>query len=70
VARFGTPSNETHSYLGVNGWGDFDGAVGIEKGMTPAEWKTFQAKVGPLVEWTQWDLWKFEPELSYLVPAK
>jgi quinol monooxygenase YgiN len=70
VARFGTPSNETHSYLGVNGWGDFDSTIGIEKGMTPGEWKAFQAKVGTLVEWTQWDLWKFEPDLSYLVPAK
>jgi hypothetical protein len=70
VARFGTPSNEFHSYLGVNGWGDFDSPFGIEKGMTPAEYKAFLAKVGPLVEWTQWDLWKYEPELSYLVPAK
>jgi hypothetical protein len=24
VARFGTPSNEIHTYLGVNGWADFD----------------------------------------------
>jgi len=70
VARFGTPSNEIHSYLGVNGWADFDGTVGAEKGMTAAEWKAFQAKITPLIEGTQWDLWKYEPELSYLVPPK
>jgi hypothetical protein len=70
VARFGTPSNETHSYLGLNGWADLDGTIGTEKGMTPAEWKAFQAKVMTLIEGTQWDIWKYEPELSYLVPAK
>lgn len=69
-ARFGTPSNEFHSYLGMNGWADFDAPIGAEKGMTAAEWKAFQAKVSPLIESTQWDLWKYEPDLSYLVPAK
>lgn len=70
VGRFGTPTNEFHSYLGVNGWGDFDGPIGAQKGMSASEWKAFQAKVGTLVESTQWDLWKFHPELSYVVPQK
>lgn len=70
VARFGTPSNEIHSYLAANGWGDWDGPVGAEKGMSASEWKAFQGKLASLVESTRWDLWKFEPELSYLVPAK
>jgi len=70
VARFGTPSNEIHSYLGVNGWADLDGPIGAEKGMTAAEWKAFQAKVAPLIESTQWDIWKYEPDLSYILPAK
>lgn len=66
VGRFGTPTNEFHSYLGVSGWADFDGPVGTQKGMSPSEWKAFEAKVGTLVESTQWDLWKFHPELSYV----
>lgn len=71
VARFGTPSNELHSYLGVSGWGEFDSPFGAEKGMTPAEYKAYLGKIVPFIEGgTQWDLWKFEPELSYLVPAK
>jgi hypothetical protein len=70
VGRFGTLSNEIHSYLGISGWGDFDGPVGAEKGMTPAEWKAWQAKIGPLIEGTQWDVWKYEPDLSYMAPAK
>jgi hypothetical protein len=56
--------------MGVSGWGEFDSPFGAEKGMTPAEYKAFLAKIQPLIEGTQWDLWKFEPELSYLVPAK
>ena len=67
VARFGTPSNEIHSYLGMNGWAEFDAPYGAEKGMSAAEWKAFQAKVAPLIEGTQWDLWKYEPDLSYIV---
>lgn len=70
IARFGTPSNEFHSYLGVNGWADLDGPLGAEKGMGPSEWKAFQAKVGPLIESTQWDLWKYHSELSYLPAQK
>jgi hypothetical protein len=66
VGRFGTPTNEFHSYLGVNGWADFDGPVGAQRGMSPSEWKAFEARVGTLVESTQWDLWKFHPELSYV----
>jgi hypothetical protein len=69
VGEFGT-SNEIHSYLGVNGWADLDGPIGAEKGMTAAEWKAFQAKVAPLIEGTQWDIWKYEPDLSYILPAK
>ena len=70
VGRFGTSSSEFHSYLGLSGWGDFDGPVGAEKGMTAAEWKAFQAKIAPLIEGTQWDMWKYAPELSYLAATK
>lgn len=70
VARFGTPTNEFHSYIGVNGWADLDGPLGVEKGMSPAEWKAFQAKAGTIIESTQWELWKYHSELSYLPPQK
>lgn len=66
MARFGTPTNEFHSYLGVSGWADFDSPLGAEKGMSPAEWKAFQAKVATVIESTEWALWKYHPELSYL----
>jgi hypothetical protein len=70
VARYGTPSNEIHSYLGLSGWADLDGPIGTEKGMSAAEYKAFLAKVAPLIESTEWSMWKFEPELSYVVAPK
>lgn len=70
VARFGTPNNEFHTYLGLNGWGDFDAPLGAEKGMSPAEYKAFLAKIATLTEGTQFDLWKYEPDLSYVPAAK
>jgi quinol monooxygenase YgiN len=70
VARFGTPSNEIHSYLGLGGWGDLDGPIGVEKAMSASEFKAFQAKLSPLIESTEWSMWKYEPELSYVLPAK
>jgi hypothetical protein len=68
-ARYGTPVNELHSYLGLHGWADLDAPFGARKGMTDAEYKAFVAKVAPLIESLQWDMWKYEPNLSYLVPA-
>ena len=69
LARFGTPTTEIHSYLGISGWGDFDSPLGVEKGMSAAEWKAFAAKFLPLMESTEWTVWKFHPDLSY-VPSK
>jgi hypothetical protein len=70
VARFGTPANEIHSYLGLSGWADLDGPIGAEKGMSAAEFKAFGAKLAPLIESTEWSMWKFQPELSYMPAAK
>jgi quinol monooxygenase YgiN len=70
VARYGTPNNEIHSYLGMSGWADLDSPFGVEKGMTPAEYKAFMAKVQTLVESTEWTIWKYQPDLSYIPAAK
>ena len=70
VARYGTPNNEIHSYLGLSGWADLDSPFGVEKGMSPAEYKAFMAKVQTLVESTEWTIWKYQPDLSYIPAAK
>lgn len=70
VARFGTPTNEIHSYIGMSGWGDLDSPFGAEKGMSAAEWKAFQGKLPGLIESTEWTIWKYQPDLSYIPAAK
>lgn len=70
VARFGTPTNEIHTYLGMKGWADLDGPIGAQKGMTASEYKAFEAKLQSLIESTEFSIWKFAPELSYLAPSK
>jgi len=70
VARYGTPTNEIHSYLGLSGWADLDGPIGTEKAMSPAEHKAFMAKLQPLIEGTEWTIWKYQPNLSYIPAAK
>lgn len=69
-ARYGTPSNEMHTYLGLSGWGDLDAPFGVEKGMSPAEYKAFLTKVQTMVESTEWTIWKYQPDLSYIPAAK
>jgi hypothetical protein len=68
-ARYGTPTNEIHTYLGIKGWADLDGPIGARKGMTADEYKAFEAKLQPLIESTEFSIWKFAPELSYLAPS-
>ena len=70
VARFGTPTNEIHSHLGLKGWGDLDGPIGAEKGMSADEYKAFQVKLQSLIESTEFSIWKFQPELSYVVAPR
>jgi hypothetical protein len=70
VARYGTPSNEIHSYLGLKGWADLDGPIGTAKGMSADEYKAFQAKLAPLIYSTEWSLYKYQPDLSYVVAPK
>lgn len=68
VARLGTPTNEVHTYLGLNAWGDLDGPIGVRKGMSADDYKAYTAKLQPLLEDIEWTVWKFQPELSY-IPA-
>lgn len=68
-ARYGTPANEIHTYLGLSGWADLDSPFGVEKGMNPAEYKAFLAKVQTMVESTEWTIWKYQPDLSYVPPS-
>jgi hypothetical protein len=38
--------------------------------MTADEYKASEMKLRPLIESTEFSIWKFAPELSYLAPSK
>jgi len=70
VARFGTAVNEVHTFASLNGWADFDSPWGLEKSLGKDGYKAFLDKVRPNVVSTQYDIWTFKPELSFLPEAK
>ncbi len=68
LARYGTPTNEIHTYSAFNGWADLDVPYGVQKAMSAEEYKAYLAKLQPDLESIEWTMWRFEPNLSY-VPA-
>ena len=71
VSRYGTPMNEIHTYLGLDGWtGPFDGSVGAQKVMSAEAYKAYMAKTNGMIEGIEYTIWRFQPELSYLPEKK
>jgi hypothetical protein len=70
VARYGTPNSEIHTYAALGGWGDLDSPWGLQKGMSPEDLKAYLAKISPYIVFSQYDMWRFKPELSYVPEAK
>ncbi len=66
--RFGAPSTEFISVAGMNSWADFDGEFGAEKGFGKEGYKALVAKVRTLITSSQFDVYRFEPDLSYMPP--
>lgn len=68
--RYGAPSNEFVSVLGFSSWADLDKLSPIVQGMGgSAKYEEFLAKVRPLLVTSQYDIFRYEPDLSYF-PAK
>lgn len=65
VARYGTPTNEFHTYAAMTGWGDLDSPFGVQKGMSEDDWKAFQSKISSLIESTEFTIWEYQPDLSF-----
>jgi hypothetical protein len=67
--RFGAPNTQFISVAGMNSWADFDGEFGAEKGLGKEGYKALVAKVRMLITSSQYDVYRFESDLSYLPPA-
>jgi hypothetical protein len=70
--RFGAPNTQFISVAGMSSWADFDGEFGAEKGLGKEGYKALVTKVRMLIASSQYDVYRFEPDLSYLpqAPAK
>lgn len=68
--RFGESGSTITSVLGFNAWAEFDQGLGVEKGIGKEGLAALLAKLRPLIATSQYDIYRFEPELSYLPAAK
>jgi hypothetical protein len=68
-ARYGAPNTEITSVAGLNNWADFDGGFGVEKGLGHDGYQALLVKVRALIVQSQADVYRFQPDLSYLPPA-
>ena len=65
--RYGAASSEFISVMGMDSWADLDGESPVVKGMGGREaYVRFVARITPLTEHSQYDIYRFQPELSYL----
>lgn len=67
--QFGAPNTEVISVAGLNSWADLEGGFGAEKALGKEGYQALVAKVRPLITSSQYDLFRFQPDLSYLPPA-
>ena len=67
--RFGEPSAVVTSVLGFNNWAELDEGIGAQKGLGKEGYAGLLMKIRPLVVSSQYDIYRFQPELSYLHEA-
>jgi hypothetical protein len=67
--RYGAPSTQFISVAGMNSWADFDGGFGAEKGLGTEGYQAMVARVRLLITSSQYDVYRFLPDLSYLPAA-
>jgi hypothetical protein len=66
--RFGASSTEVVSVAGLSSWADLDGGFGAEKGLGKEGYQALLNKVRPLIVSSEYNVYRFEPDLSYLPP--
>ena len=68
--RFGEYSSTITAVLGFNKWADMDEGIGAEKGLGKDGYAALLMKTRPLIVSSQIDVYRFQPDLSYLPAAK
>jgi hypothetical protein len=64
----GEPRTVITSVLGFNSWADLDIGIGPEKALNKEGYAALVAKASTLIVSSQFDIYRFQPDLSYLPP--
>jgi len=66
--RFGESSAVITSVAGLSNWADLDGGYGAQKALGKEGYQNLLLKITPLIANSQYDIYRFQPDLSYLPP--
>jgi len=66
--RFGESSMQITSVTGFDNWADLDAGIGAQKGLSKEDYQALVDKVRNLIMQSEFDVYRFEPDLSYLPP--
>jgi hypothetical protein len=66
--RLGESNMEITSVTGFNTWADLDAGIGAQKGLSKEDYQALLDKVRSLTVESEYDVYRFEPDLSYLPP--
>jgi hypothetical protein len=67
-ARDGAPNTSVSSVVVMNSWADLDGEFGVEKGLGKEGYQALLGKIRPLIVSSEANIYRFQPDLSYLPP--
>jgi hypothetical protein len=68
--RYGAGTNQLLTHTGFNSWADLDGPTPIEKSAGRDAYLKYAAKMGTLTTRTEWTIYRFRDDLSYIPAAR
>ena len=66
--RFGVPGPQFVSVTGFSNWADLDDGIGAQKGLSKEGYQALVDKIRGLIVQSQFIIYRYEPDLSYLPP--
>jgi len=68
--RYGAPSTEFLTVVGLNKWADLDEPFGVPKALGPDGYQKLLSKIRPLLVESEYNVYRFQRDLSYLPAPK
>ncbi len=68
VGRLGESNLEVTSVTGFDSWADLDSGIGAQKGLSKEDYQALLDRVRALITQSEYDIYRYEPDLSYLPP--